>query len=304
MRSIRIVLLGVAANAAGCGGASPETGITAYLRASNAQFVPGAMPPPKDNSGPAVRNVNLVNTTVYPGLVSFPLSGTVEQGVSVLVGLVGDSGYWIVPSPLPDPQVPTDFGFSTQLAFSPLLPHGKQTLAVEGIDAAGKIGSPSTLPLTVNAPTEAGDLVFTLTWDTQADLDLHVVIPNSADPTKPIEIWSRAPVGLTPPGPADPPPDQATIDAAPHLDFDSNAACVIDGRRKEKVIITGTPPSGEYIARVDAFSMCGQAAAQWLLEVTTPAYPVVNPATWQATDADTRGAHGVGAGRLAVKFPL
>jgi hypothetical protein len=176
---------------------------------------------------------------------------------------------------------------------------------VAGVDAAGNIGSPSTLPLTVSAPAVTGDLVFTLTWDTQADLDLHVVVPNPADPTKPIEIWSRAPVGLTPPGPADPPPDQATIDAAPHLDFDSNAACVIDGRRQENVIITGTPPAGEYIVRVDAFSMCGQAAAQWRLEVNSSDYPnVVNPATWQATDADARGAHGVGAGRLAVKFSL
>ena len=65
----------------------------------------------------AVRSVNLVNTTVYPGIVGFPLSGTVAEGVSVVVGLAGDAGYWIVPAPLPDPQTPTDFGFSTQLAF-------------------------------------------------------------------------------------------------------------------------------------------------------------------------------------------
>ncbi len=131
------------------------------------------------------------------------------------------------------------------------------------------------------------------------------MVPNPTDPTMPIEIWSQAPVGL----PAARSRRSRRPTEATHrrrrpgtLDFDSNAACVIDGRRQENVIFTQTPPPpGEYIVRVDAFSLCGQAAAQWRLEVNDrPTARVVNPATWEATDADTRGAHGAGAGRLAV----
>ena len=40
------------------------------------------------------------------------------------------------------------------------------------------------------------------------------------------------------------------------------------------------------------------------LMLLSPGGDVVNPATWQATDADTRGNHGIGAGRLAVDFTL
>jgi hypothetical protein len=290
---------------AGCsGGASPDIGITAYLRASGAQFVEGPLPAATNNPEPAIRGVNLVNTTIYPGLENFPLSGSVEQGISTLVGLAGDSGYWIIQAPLPDPQTPGNYTFSTQLTFSPDLPRQAANLTMIGVDSSGQLGKPLILPLSVSTPTPKGQLVFTLTWDTEADLDLHVVMPNTADPTKPIEIWSRAPVGLPPLGPADPPYDVATVAAAPYLDMDSNAACVIDGRRQENVIFPNMPPNGTYIARVDAFSMCGQPDAQWRLDVTTPNGPLVNPATWEATDTDTRGAHGAGAGRLAVQFTL
>jgi hypothetical protein len=187
-------------------------------------------------------------------------------------------------------------------------------LVLRGVDAKGQLGAPFVLPLTVKAPPASGALVFTLSWDTQADLDLHVLVPNPDDPTTPIEIWSRSPVGLPPLGPADPPYDDATAKAAPYLDLDSNAACVIDGRRRENVIFSSppadgsfepvAPPDGTYIVRVDTFSMCGQAAAQWRVEVNTPDGPVVNAATWESTDSDARGAHGAGTGRLAVQFQL
>ena len=43
---------------------------------------------------------------------------------------------------------------------------------------------------------------------------------------------------------------------------------------------------------------------QKLMFVATPTGDYVNPATWQATDADTRGNHGLGSGRLALDFPF
>jgi hypothetical protein len=131
-----------------------------------------------------------------------------------------------------------------------------------------------------------------------------MVVPNPDDPTTPIEIWSKAPVGLPLRQPGEAPPDSDQIAAAGYLDFDSNAACVIDGRRQENVIFTDAAPSGTYTVRVDAFSLCGQADAQWQVTAATPDGPIVSPAIWEATDTDTRGTHGLGAGRLAFTFSI
>ena len=176
----------------------------------------------------------------------------------------------------------------------------------------GGVGPVQPFPLG-NGPTiPAGSLVFTLLWDTNADLDLHVVVPNptpkpDGSPGDPIEVWSKAAVGV-PRGQGIPKPTADQLAAAPYLDRDSNAGCVIDGARQEDVIFpaTATPPTGEYIVRVDAFSMCGQASAQWTVTVTgtDPTLVLPNPATWQATDTDTRYPHGAGAGRLALDFHL
>ena len=90
--------------------------------------------------------------------------------------------------------------------------------------------------------------------------------------------------------------------AAGSLDFDSNAGCVIDGRRQENIVYTQPPPPGDYTVRVDASSLCGQVDAQWRVTARTADGTLQGFAQWEATDADTRGSHGAGAGRLAFTF--
>ena len=52
------------------------------------------------------------------------------------------------------PMTPEDdYGFSTQLTFSPLVPRGTQTLIMTGVSAKGELGPPLTLPLTVGPGT-------------------------------------------------------------------------------------------------------------------------------------------------------
>jgi hypothetical protein len=304
--SLPVAALGAAVGIviAGCGGASSESGVTAYLRIANAQFVEGALTPDTTGTEPAVRGITLLNTTVYPGQENFPITGSVENGGSVLIGLGGDSGYWIVPAPLLDTSTPDNFDFSAQLTFSPLVPTGNHALILRGVGPGGALGPAQVFPLSFSPPVPSGALVVTLEWDTQSDMDLHVVVPDPTDATMSIEIWSKTPVGLPLRKPGDPPPDMDQIAAAGFLDFDSNAACVIDGRRQENVIFTEPPPSGNYTVRVDAFSLCGQADAQWTAFVSTPDGQLVSPARWEATDADTRGSHGLGAGRLAFGFSI
>ncbi|MES1207913.1 MAG: hypothetical protein ABUS79_18420, partial [Pseudomonadota bacterium] len=253
--------------AAGCGGASADPGLTAYLRLSGAQYVPGGLTPQSDATAPLVTSVNLLTTKIAPGLQNLPLSGDVHEGSSVLVGLAGDTGHWIVPATTADFQMPGDFLFQTKMSLSPEVPAGKQTLLLRGVDALGTVGPAQQVDLDISPTVPTGALVISLVWDTEADLDLHVLAPNPIDPATPIEIWSKAPVGVPPHvggTPALAGADlTAAIAAAGKLDFDSNANCVIDGRRQEDVVFTEGPPPGDYTVRVDAFSLCGQPAAQW-----------------------------------------
>ncbi len=120
--------------------------------------------------------------------------------------------------------------------------------------------------LTAGTPAPpTGALVVSLNWDTEADLDLHVVIPNVADPDDADRALDQAPIGCRR-SPSAQPLDPTRLATAPYLDFDSNANCVIDGLRQENVIFPtgGAPPPGDYTVRVDTSSLCGQADAQWV----------------------------------------
>jgi hypothetical protein len=298
--------------AIGCAGASADNGLDARLRLTNAQFVAGALLPSSDAIGP-VAMANLGLAKFYPGIQNIPLTGDVEKGTSVLVGLANDTGHWVVPAPLRDMAVleAEQYGFSARMSLSPDAPNGMETLIVRGVDADGNVGPSDVHTITVAAPMPSAAMVITLEWDTNADLDLHAVVPVDPNVTLPpgvdavpsVEVWAKAPLAL-PPSSLGYDKNDPAVAGAGRLDFDSNANCIIDGRRRESIVFTNPPPAGQYIVRVDAFSMCGQASAQWKLTVTTPDGDVVNPATWQATDADTRGNHGIGAGRLAVDFTL
>ena len=191
MRRLALCLL--LGGGAGCAGASANPGLTAYLRLSGAQYVPGALAPQSDATAPLVTSVNLLTTKVAPGLQNLPLSGDVHEGSSVLVGLAGDTGHWIVPATVADFQMPGDFLFQTKMSLSPEVPAGIQTLLLRGVDAQGTVGPAQQVALDVSPVAPAGALVISLVWDTEADLDLHVLAPNPTDPTTPIEICRRRP---------------------------------------------------------------------------------------------------------------
>jgi uncharacterized protein YfaP (DUF2135 family) len=142
-----------------------------------------------------------------------------------------------------------------------------------------------------------GALVVSLSWDDGADLDLHVVDPNG------VEIDKRNINSYQPPPPGAPPEPPGTTHDGGVLDLDSNAQCVADGVRAEHVVWTDAPPRGHYVVRVDTASMCGEAAARWRVEVLLGGAQVA-AAQGTSTDADTRFAHELGAGVLAVEFDV
>ncbi len=279
-----------------CSGASADPGADALLRVEGAEFVRGA--PPAAGSGPSVAQVRLVTNTFLPGSVGKSCTGALAAGsTAALVSLDGDVGYWIVPAGVPDVATPGLPSFRAALDFSFALAPGGHDLVVRAADAAGNVGAPSVTPLVAASRVPAGHFVVSLSWDTEADLDLHVVQPDG------IEIWKGNPNSYEPPAPGTPPDPSAYAKGA-MLDVDSNAACVIDGRRLENVIYGATPaPKGHYVVRVDTFSLCKEQAARWKVAALLEGEEVAS-ASGVALPSDTQFDHGRGAGVLAVELDL
>jgi hypothetical protein len=291
MRRHAVLLL--ASSLLSCGSSVPDDpGATSYLRVPGSAFVRGPMPA-ATTGAPAVASIDLVNAITHPDLVGYPIGGALGPGATAAaVGLQGDVGYWIVPAGLPDVATPADPSFAATATFSAGIVPGSYTLVVQAVDARGRFGAPRTQNLTAQAAPDApsGDLVITLTWDTESDMDLHVVAPSG------VEIFHGAMSDQPPP--FAPQPEAGSYG---HLDRDSNANCVIDGKRQESVIWPDATPAGAYTVRVDAASLCGQAIAHWTVTATLNGKSI-GKAQGIALDASTRGPHDVGAGVTALEL--
>jgi hypothetical protein len=260
-------------------------------------------------AGPASTNNSATVTlfpkyaTIYPGESNKSLNGRVGPDANaVALGVAGDDVYWLVPAVTPELENPHTFTFtasfslSPALASSPLLqpdPDAPSTLVLplsgRAVDPAGNFGSATIQQLYMDPQGVVGTLVVSLDWDAPVDLDLHVQVP--ADPGFVI-VWAKA-------RSAEPNLPDGGADGI--LDFDSNQNCQIDGRDRENVVWTGTPPAGHYIVRVDAFSLCGQMSAAWHAIAYTP-QGTVGEASGVLTDAATREAPTAGAGLTAFEF--
>jgi hypothetical protein len=274
----------------GCGpSVAADPGVDAYLRVPGAAFVRGPMPAASPIA-PAVASIVVVNSFIRPNSVGYPIAGALGPGATAAaIGLQGDVGYWVVPAGLPDVATPDDPSYAASATFSAGLVPGGYALVVRAVDGGGRFGAPGTQLLTVpsgaaGGANPSGALVFTLTWDTESDLDLHVIDPSGVEIDH--DTMSDAP-----------PPFAAQPDGGSYgvLDWDSNANCAIDGRREEDVVWAAAPPSGTYVVRVDAASLCGQPIAHYTVQALLEG-AVVGKAEGVAVDASTRGPHGLGAG--------
>ena len=290
----------------GCEGASSQSGVTAYFRIQEAQYVPGEIDLADRASAPEVVRIDSQANKVYPGIMGKSVGGSVGPGsVSVLIGLVGDRGHWILSVQAADSSSPGDFIFSGKASFSPDIPIGSAELVYRAVNATGDVGPPKTQSLTVQATAVEGELVISLDWDTEADLDLRVTAPDANG--KEVEIWSRKQSTLIEQSQGDPAltSDElnAALDAAGRLDFDSNSQCQIDGRRQENIYWVVKPQATQslYSIRVDTFSMCGEVLAHWRVRVLLDGQEAAS-AEGQVGDADSRFDHGPGAGQLALEF--
>ena len=292
---------------AGCADlASSDPGIGSPLYVANAQFRPGEFP--AATGGPTTQAVQPLHQTIVVGENRETVSATLAPDArAAIVGLAGVPGTWIVTAGPPDFEAP---GFaSLHASYGVRTSPGPLTIEVASVDAQGRIGEPMTSDIVaIEAAPPDGQLVIALEWLGAADLDLHVVDPAGG------EAWSGNPNTWKKPPPGTPPDPNAYLTGG-ILDHDGNAGCERDGEPREDVVwsqhtlpggmlIDPIIPSGEYVVRVDARSMCGDASAPWAVTVYS-AGEVIGAARGIATPSDVSyEPHGAGAGITALRFSL
>ena len=287
----------------GCQAATNELGYGNALVIVNAQFRPGAFP--AATGGPdTVQLAGAGSTTI--GTLRTRLHAVLGPDArGAIIGLAGTEGTWIITADPPDAETPGQPSASATYGFDPSVVPGPQTIALAATDATGRIGAPASLEVVAGAaPVPEGDLVVGLAWESTADLDLHVVDPTGG------EAWSDHP-STTPTAQPGMPIDPAAYLAGGILDHDGNASCHLDNPANEHVIwrtragpdgdVPPVIPSGTYTVRVDARSLCKDAAATWYVEVYARGV-LLAAARGEAVPEDVRGDHRAGAGVTALTF--
>lgn len=281
---------------AACDAASPDPGLGALLQVEGAQYRPGAFP--DEDGGPAALQVTTRHSAITIGHLDESLSGVLEPTArGVVIGIDGADGTWLLPAGVPELDTPGYASARAVFGVGDEFPAGPFVLRLAASDEHGRFGASATTMLVANEePPPEGELVVGLTWDSAADLDLHVVDPLGG------EAWSDDPNTWEPPPPGEP-VDPEAYKTGGILDHDGNKACRRDGRPREHVIWSMPPPAGDYIVRVDARSTCGDASAAWYVAVYRSG-DVLAAARGVSTPADVLEPHGQGAGTLALRFSL
>ena len=127
-----------------------------------------------------------------------------------------------------------------------------------------------------------GDIQVSVTWDTEADVDLHVVDPSGE------EIYYG----------------HRTSASGGELDIDANAACSTSEFFQENVgWAPSTALSGQYIVRVDYWSACGATETNYFVTVALrPGSPGGSVQTFSGTFTGTGTGGGAGDGTQITSF--
>lgn len=205
--------------------------------------------PPRAGSGPAI-DVQANNVVVNGGTLPATVTAAVPFQTVYLyvagrsVGLASEAvggvdGYYEVR--LPAAQRTAD----VLLTVPQTIPLTDLDLRFAVADASGGVG-PSVRLATRVTIVGTGDVQVTLSWNTDADVDLHVVDPSGEE-----IYWQNR---------------QSRSGGT--LDLDSNAGCSVDGVRNENITWpTGRAPRGTYIVRVDYWSNCGADRTDYTVRV-------------------------------------
>jgi len=273
---------------------APNALILPAVKTLGGIFTPGDLPSPTDG-GPQIKSIEGPGTLINGGAARFELEATAITGVAqVLVKVPGDpdfNGYFVVPAVTEGDaivvqlQLDREFGSPSsalqQRRQARQLPRGIDSIEVEFVlvDADGRISASFARQLDITLVGTSG-LQVSLSWNTPTDVDLHLVEPEGE------EIYYGNELSL----------------AGGVLDLDSNAGCSIDGVNNENITYPDTsPPSGEYIVRVDFWSACEDLGANFTVTTNVCGESTVYEGSFAPEDEDFGGA---GAGREIARFTL
>lgn len=230
------------------------------IRIRDAQFIQGALP--ADTGGPVVTIIQAQNPVILPGQAGKLLTGRARNNASSIAVRFADlgTGYWVFVLEGSDPQYPGELAWSATSDFARGMPPGPRTLRAVAIDERGKAGPPaeltmcfsSTLPDGLHAcdPTRPlPEVVLTLAWDNDADLDLVVTLPDG----RTVDAKHAA--------------TEADAGAeTPRFGRDSIAGCALDGVRQETLVFPKRP-SGTVGLYASLFDACGTPATRFTATV-------------------------------------
>lgn len=254
----------------GC--AAGDSGNEQAFRVRAGQFfdgtLPGFLPTGKSDRTPRVTSFETANLTVRQGQGGKAFSGRADKDTSSIgISLDGvGSGYWVVPIGSIDTTT-NELSWSVSADFGQNILPGRYALRVVAIDGAGVAGDQLVQDLCVTGRVSDNgracddsiappQVVISLQWDTDADLDLEVVAPSGAHlGAKHTSV------------------DGDEADAAAYLDRDSNSACVIDNIRTENLVWNDESPTGKYHVYVNLFDSCKEPSVRFSINVYTAEDP-------------------------------
>ncbi len=243
-----------------CTGRERDPGLDLPMRVQGGQLV--RAPLPEASTGPLVTSIDVRASRVTAGARGEAIGGRTEAGAfAVLLSIEGADWHWVVPTDVESSEVQGELSWSALLDFAPSLPPGSFRVVAQATDGAGVPGAVKSAAYEALSVVPEGLLVVSLEWDSNSDVDLRV-----KDPTgvvlggKNVNSWSPPP-----PGGGLPPPDAYLSGGV--LDFDSNANCVLDGRRRENAVWKRAPPLGAYQVFVAMPQPCDSVGAHFTLTV-------------------------------------
>lgn len=254
--------LGLVLTVVACASETYDVGLDQPILVQRAELKHGNLRTgPEDRA--SVTSLQLNFGVMRAGAPNLTLSGrATHDAYSVAIRLEElGSGYWVKPVGAADPTVPDELTFDFTFQAATEIEPGKHTFVAVAFDAQGRPGPAYTIPVCVtsdlpdnrnvcDATRAPPPAIVSLTWNTDADLDLILEGPGGArydrshraERAGDTELWG--------------------------LDLDGSTGCLLDGRRRENFVFNELPEEGStFLAYASFFDACGRAAVRFELTV-------------------------------------
>lgn len=271
------LVVALAAGVLACSGEPQRTGLGEPFTVRNGVFFEGELPgTAPDDAG--VRAPSITAAESQGSLVTVGQAGKVYLGratpeaYAIGLRLVGQgTGWWMVPVGGADPSFNNELTWQLTADFGGVIPTGIQRVRFVALDGVQRGGTQRDLRVCVlpavpdnlhacDPSIAPPDTVISLSWDTDADLDLVVLTPEGRT------VDARHPTTAAPEG-TSVPAERLRDPSTGVLDRNSNAACALDRVRRENLVWQGTPGAGTWRVYVNLFDACRQTAARYRVGV-------------------------------------